>query len=71
MFQNVLRSLQHYQAIDQENKPTEFGKKIASYSGDNELWVATVLSHQNISSFNEAVIIDLLFDSIHHLFYIF
>ena len=52
MFNNVIKILKSYDAVDENFKPTSLGRFIGSFSGDNELWAALALRTENIKSLN-------------------
>ena len=54
MFNNVLRVLQEFKALD-GYKPTDLGRLVGSLSGDNELWVAVTLQMDSMKDLNAAV----------------
>lgn len=54
MFQNVLRVLQRYKALN-GTAATDLGRMVGSLSGDNELWLALVLQSPLLNHLNESV----------------
>lgn len=55
MFQNVLKVLRDFGAMQQEEtRSTELGQMVGSLSADNELWLGLVLQHPNIVSLKPA-----------------
>lgn len=54
MFQNVLKVLQQFEALN-GTLATELGWTVGSLSGDNELWLALVLRSPSLNDLNEAV----------------
>lgn len=53
MFQNVMKILQQFGALE-GSQSTELGSTVSSLTGDNELWLATVLQSQHIQQLSEA-----------------
>ncbi|CAM9543848.1 unnamed protein product [Chrysoparadoxa australica] len=47
-FQAVTRVLQHYEALDKDHQPTPLGDLVGAINGDNELWLALVLSSDSL-----------------------
>jgi len=55
MFQNVMKILQQFRALDGSNS-TQLGNTVSSLSGDNELWLATVLQSPCMQRLTESVL---------------
>lgn len=52
MFQSVLKLLQKFDAMDDDSRPTDFGRLVGSLSGDNELWAALAIQRESIKMLN-------------------
>lgn len=52
MFQSVLRLLEKFDAMDENSRPTDFGRLVGSLSGDNELWAALAIQRNNMKLLN-------------------
>ena len=48
MFQSVVNLLQKFEALN-DTVATDLGQMVGSLSADNELWLAMVLQHKEIS----------------------
>lgn len=51
MFQNVVKILQQFNALD-GLKSTDLGQMVGSFSADNELWLAKILCLESVSRLN-------------------